>query len=319
MLSRVADSLYWMSRYLERAEHTARLLDVNLHGMLDQKPSVLEQRWDRVQRSLHVRDLGGPDKEPQQIADALTFNPRVHCSIVFSIDAARQNTREVRERISSEMWEQINRLYLHVQQTKKRGFWEGQAHQFYREVKEGAQLFQGIADSTMSHEEGWLFIQLGRYIERVLATVSLLDAHFQDYGLQNDDSGTDQYMEWVGLLKSSTAFEAYCRIHTANVVPELAATFLLLDRDFPHAVRFGIGMIQQALDNLAESSQALKQSEAIRLVGKTASALNFDSIEYIMSQDVHLYLTEIRDRCSDIHKAVYDTCISYPIEFALTF
>lgn len=319
MLSRVADSLYWMSRYLERAEHTARLLDVNLHGMLDQKPDVVDQRWERVRRSLDVSTADVSAGEPQGIAHALAFDSSVACSIINSITAARQNAREVREQISTEMWEQLNRLYLHVQQTNQDGFLEGHAYDFFQQVKEGAHLFQGITDSTMSHEEGWYYIQLGRYLERVLATVNLLDAHFRDYQVNGDDPAADQYMEWVGLLKSCTAFEAYCRIHTANVVPEKAATFLLLDPDFPHAVRFGVGMIRKSLDALAETTPALKQSVAIRLVGKASSALSFDPIEDIMAQGVHAYLTEIRDQCTNIHHAFYDACISYPIEFALTF
>jgi uncharacterized alpha-E superfamily protein len=257
--------------------------------------------------------------EPQIMARTLSFDASVPASIVNSIASARQNAREVREQISTEMWERLNRLYLHVQQTNQGVFWEGQAHPFFQEVKEGAHMFQGITDSTLSHEEGWHFIQLGRYLERVLATVSLLDAHFLDYQVNGDDPAADQYMEWVSLLKSCTAFEAYCRVHTANVLPQKVATFLLLDPDFPHAVRFGIGMVRKALDALAETTPALKQSEARRLVGKTASALSFDPIEDIMAQGMPAYLTQIRERCIHIHHAVYDACLSYPIEFALTF
>jgi uncharacterized alpha-E superfamily protein len=316
MLSRVADSLYWMSRYLERAEHTARVLDVNLHGMIDQQPDVLDQRWARVLRSLRTGPIEGAGDE-HAIVHAVSFDPGIPASIVNSVSAARQNAREVREQISTEMWEQINRLNLHVQHTSRRRKWDGQEHAFFEAVKEGAHLFQGVADSTMSHDEGWHIIHLGRYLERVVATVDLLDAHFVDHRV-DDDPGGDIFPEWVGLLKSCTAFEAYTRVHTANVLPENVATFLLLDPAFPHAVRFGMGMVRSSLEALAETSPALKGSGALRLVGKTVSALSFDPIEDIMAQGVHDYLTGIRDRCALIHDATYAACISYPVEFALT-
>ncbi|MEJ2504437.1 MAG: alpha-E domain-containing protein [Gemmatimonadota bacterium] len=287
MLSRVADSLYWMSRYLERAEHTARVLDVNLHGMIDQQPDVLDQRWARVLRGLRTGPLGDAGDE-HAIAHALSFDAEIAASIVNSVSAARQNAREVREQISTDMWEQLNRLNLQVQNASRTQAWEGQEHAFFQTVKEGAYLFQGIADTTMSHEEGWHFIHLGRYLERVVATVNLLDAHFVDHRV-DDPTGGDLFPEWVGLLKSCTAYEAYTRVHTANVLPEKVATFLLLDPSFPHAVRFGMGMVRSALESLAESAPALKQSGALRLVGKTVSALSFDPIEDIMAQGVHEY------------------------------
>ncbi len=314
MLSRVADSLYWMSRYLERAEHTARLLDVNLHGLLDQKSDVIEQRWGRVRRSLHVPARPVEPADAQAIAYALAFDQSLSGSIISCISTARLNAREVREQISTEMWSQLNRLYLHVQHTNQKDFWEGQAHTLFQEVKEGAHLFQGITDTTLSHEEGWFFIQLGRYLERVLATVTLLDVHLSDYSLADEQ---DLYVDWLGLLKSCTAFEAYCRVHTAIIRPDKVVAFLLLHADFPHSVRFGVGMVSKSLSALSESIPALKQSEASRLAGKLLSTLRFESIEEIMAHDVHVHLSAIRERCIQIHQAVYDSCITYPIDLVL--
>ena len=315
MLSRVADSLYWMSRYLERAEHTARLLNVNLHGLLDRRARVGERRWARVLHSLHVDTALEPDLVPQEIAQALTYDPDLPGSIVRSVNLARHNAREVREEISTEMWEQINRLALHVRQMSRDGVRKGQAHAFFQDVKEGAHLFQGITDATISHGEGWHFIQLGRSIERVQATASLLDAHL---GAPDEADPHDQYAEWVDLLKSCTAFEAHCRTYSVHIEPRLVIEFLLLAPDFPHSVRFGARAIQRSLEALSETIPQLKHSEAPRSVGKLTSALRFDDIDEILSGDVNAYLADIRDRCSRVHAALYDACIAYPIESALT-
>lgn len=317
MLSRVADSLYWMSRYLERAEHTARLLNVNLHGLVDQKATIGEERWSRMLDSLHVDLSREPQLAPLEAAHALTYDPDFPGSIVSCITLARQNAREVREEISTEMWEQLNRLALHVQTMDRQGVREGRAHAFFQNVKEGAHLFQGVTDATLSHGEGWHFIQLGRYVERVQATVTLLGAHLTAASTLEADSD-DQYTEWVDLLKSCTAFEAYCRTYSVNVRPDQVVGFLVLAPDFPRAIRFGVGSIQASLEALAETIPALQASDVLRTVGRLASGLRFDAVGEILGGGVLAYLDAIRMQCSAVDRALYDTCISYPIDSALT-
>ena len=150
MLSRVAESLYWMSRYLERAEHTARLIDVQLNNMLDQAGGDTNLRWQRLLRGLHT-PLPEGDVDAYSITQALTFDTSNDSSIVSSIAAARENARQVREQISSEMWEQLNRLFHAVRRSSPE-VWD--ARDFLQSIKEGAHLFQGITDSTMNHGEG---------------------------------------------------------------------------------------------------------------------------------------------------------------------
>jgi uncharacterized alpha-E superfamily protein len=318
MLARVADSLYWMSRYLERAEHTARLLDVNLHGQLDQQRDLSGRQWERVLKSLTVPVTEAALRDPAGMVERLIFDPTARHSVVGCIGLARQNAREVREQISTEMWEQLNRLYLHIQRLSRYEASEGQRYEFFQLIKQGSHLFRGIAGATLSREEGWHFIELGRYLERVTGTVNLLDAHVVDYREAADGpAAADQYQEWVGLLKSCTALEAYWRVHTANIQPEKAAAFLLLDAEFPQSVRFGVEAVQSSLDSLAESVPNLKRSDVHRRVGKVLSALSFDSIEEIVARDMHAFLTNIRVGCSDVHHAVYLGCITYPIDQAL--
>ena len=202
MLSRVADSLYWMSRYLERAEHSARLIDVHLNLMLDASAVSVDLRWARVVESLGSSAMEAGDG--YAITNALAFDAENRLSIVSSISAARENARQVREQTSSEMWEQLNRLYHEVKQSGTEESWETQPDVFLRSVKEGAHLFQGITDSTMSHGDGWSFIQAGRFLERARVITLLLKVHFAEF--PTFEFG--QHLEWLGLLKSCTAFEA---------------------------------------------------------------------------------------------------------------
>src|SRR5215211_6308948 len=151
MLSRVADTLYWMSRTLERAEHTARLLDLQLHMMLELEPEESENRWGRVASSLFVEIPPTLSKDAYSLTQLLAFDSENDNSISSCIASARENARHVREQISSEMWEQINRLSLQVKSTELENIWNEQPHEFFRSVKEGIHLFQGITDSTMNH------------------------------------------------------------------------------------------------------------------------------------------------------------------------
>ncbi len=315
MLSRVADSLYWMSRYLERAEHTARLLDVHLNQMLDQTPGSANHRWERLLSSLRTSLPTGSIYDAYILTHALTFDLANTASIVSCIGAARENARQVREQISSEMWEQLNRLFLHVKRTDQATFWTTEPHEFFQVVKQGAHLFQGITDATMSHGEGWQFIQVGRAIERAGATAALLDVHFTDF-LTRHPTETVDYLAWVGLLKSCTAYEAYCKVYTADIRPECIAEFLLLNAEFPRSVRFAVGVIHTALQAIA-STTGRNAGRAERLVGRLHAALDYDQVEEIMDGSMHSYMENIQRQCSQIHTALHQIYISYPIDSSL--
>ncbi|MBZ0291673.1 MAG: alpha-E domain-containing protein [Anaerolineae bacterium] len=315
MLSRVADSLYWMSRYLERAEHTARLLTVHLNLALDQSPALAEQHWQRLLASLHITP---PEDDPMteySITELVIFEQDNDNSIVHCIVSARENARHVREMISSEMWEQLNRLYLRVWNTGIDVIWNAEPYEFLRDVRDSIHLFDGITDSTMNHGEGWDFIQAGRYIERASTIARLLDVHSSL--LVVPDIERDDYMEWVGLLKCCTAFEAYCKIYTADLEAKSIVEFLLLNDEFPHTIGFAISRLQVALDSVAEETDRRKAIRANRLVGKLRAALSFDSVEEIMAGGLHVYLADIQDQCMQVHNAIQQTYVSYPIELVL--
>jgi uncharacterized alpha-E superfamily protein len=319
MLSRVAESLYWMSRYLERAEHTARLLDLNLNLMLDQAPDPDGLRWPRLLDSLMVVLPARSKTDAYSVAQVLAFDAKNNASIIGCMNAARENARQVREQISSEMWEQLNQLYLQIKRAGAGKKWQASPHLFFRGVKEGAHLFQGITDSTLSHSEGWHFIQAGRFIERASATAALLEAHVGElYEPADAEAERSDYLDMVGLLKSCTAFEAYCKVYTADLSPERIAEFLLLNPEFPRSVRFAAEMIQTALNAIAELAETRKNGRVNRLAGRLRAALSFGQIDEIMGSGLRPYLNDIQRQCAQIHTAIYQQYVAYPIEAALS-
>lgn len=309
MLSRVADSLYWMSRYLERAEHTARVLDVNLNQMLDQTPESANRRWERVRVVLRTHLPEGV-KDEYSITRALTFDQSNKTSIISCIASARENARQVREQISSEMWQQLNQLYLYVQRTSKSRAWRTQPHKFFQAVKEGAHLFQGITDSTMSHDQGWQFIQVGRSLERTNLITNLLDMHFRE------DTSLD-YLAWVGLLRSCTALEAYCRVYTADLKAECIAEFLILNPHFPHSVRFSVELLQVQTHAIAQLTGARGGGRVERLTGRLRALLDYAQVDEIM-RDLKTYLEQIHQYCGEIHTSLYQSYITYSADLELT-
>lgn len=326
MLSRVADSLYWMSRYLERAEHTTRLLDVNLNLMLDEPTNVADRRWQRV-----LQALGAP-RDIQFEGDAialtrrLTFDSANRASVLGCIISARENARHVREQIPTEMWQRLNSLYLQVTRPEMQSDMHAEAllqqnegpTEFLNQVMEGVHQFQGVTDSTMSHGEGWQFIQVGRYMERASATAMLLEAYQPELWAKTDAlPDSNEYLEWMGLLRSATAFEAYCKVYTADLSPDWILEFLLLDADFPHSLRFSIDAMQQALEVIQDLSGGTRGDKLTRISGRLRATLSYSSVDEIMSGDVVTYLRDIQRQCREIHNAIYELYVDYSIQAAL--
>lgn len=312
-LSRVADTLYWLSRYLERAEHTARLLDLQLHLMLDQTPESAQGRWQRLLEALHIVPPATL-LETYELTNYLTFSLSNQNSLVACIAAARENARHVREQISSEMWEQINRLYHQVRTTTIDRI-RDQPHSFFQSVKEGCHLFQGITDGTMNNGEGWQFMEVGRHIERVNAIAQLLKVHYLAYALvpMYVTVQTD-FMDWTGLLKSCTAFEAYCKVYTADLRPDRIAEFLILSPDFPHAIRYSVNSMYDALNAIALATESKRAKSINRLVGRLRAAVDYVHVNEILSSGIDRYLDDLMAQTARIHDAIYDAYILYPAD-----
>ena len=317
MLSRVADSLYWMSRYLERAEHTARLIEVDLQLRLDQSLESGAGRWLRLLSALQTLPPESTRLDAPSITELLTLDRTNPSSILSCVAAARENLRQVREQCSTEMWEQLNRLYLQVSSTAKSESWMLNSHIFYRAVQEGAHLFQGVTDSTMSHGEGWQYIQLGRYVERTDTLARLIGTHFGNLTQSPDQSvETEEYLEWVGLLKSCAAFEAYCKTYTAEMRPLRVAEFLLLNPEFPHSVRFSVDMVHASLARIGEMTER-KAEQPMRLAGRLQATLNFSQIDEVLASGANAYVDSVRWQCAQAHSAIHQVYFDYSVESAL--
>ena len=325
-----------MSRYLERAEHTTRLLDVNLNLMLDESATAAEHRWKRV---LHA--LGNPKDiqwkgDPYELVRALTFDTDSRSSILSLLIAARENSRHVREQISTEQWHRLNSLYLQVTRPEvQRPRAEAgtmavepeQPTEFLTQVMEAVHQFQGVSDSTMSHGEGWQFIQVGRYIERASATAALLEAYHHDlWGSHPEGEAPpdteakpegNEYLDWMGLLRSATAFEAYCKVYTADLTPERILEFLLLDEEFPHSLRFSIDGLQHALQAIQHEGGKNRGEPVRRLAGRLQGSLSYSGVEEILEGDIIAYLRTIQAQCREIHNTIYELYIDYSIQAAL--
>lgn len=309
MLSRVADSLYWMSRYFERADHCARVLEANFNLMLNPSKVSTEERWKRIMASLGIPETSA-GIDPQMAMVTLTSDPDNGSSIVSCISESRENAGQVREQISSEMWERLNRLYHDVTQADTRLEADADPLRLVAAVREGSYQFQGVTAATMNHGEGWHFIQLGKYMERSCALPVLLDAYFSTAS-QADD------LDWVGLLASCAAFESYCKVYTADLKPDCMAEFLLLNPEFPYSVRYAVDRMNSALAAISETSLTKATTRIERIAGRLRAFLAYAQITDIMSGGLHRYLDNVIDQCKGLHAAVHEVYIDYPIQSAL--
>jgi uncharacterized alpha-E superfamily protein len=317
MLSRAADSLYWMSRYLERAEHTARLIDVDLQLRLDQSPAAGSGRWLGLLEALQVPAPENGSIDAETLTHLLTLDRTNPSSIISCIAAARENLRQVREQCGSDMWEQLNRLFLQVKSTASSEAGMLDSYVFFRAVQDGAHLFQGVTDSTMSHGEGWHYIQLGRFVERTDSVARLIGTHFNRLPHPIDQAvESEEYLEWVGLLKSCAAFQAYCKAHTAELRPLRVAEFLLLNPSFPHSVRFSVDMVHAALRAISDLTER-KAEQPVRIAGRLRATLSFSQIDEIMASGANAFVDSIRWQCTQAHSAIHQIYFDYSVESAL--
>jgi uncharacterized alpha-E superfamily protein len=316
MLSRVADSLYWMSRYLERAEHTVRMLDVNFAMTLDRSVTSEDTRWRRLLVALgHSAEAW--DGDSHALVHALTHNERRENSVKYCI----ANAREMREEISSEQWLQLNRLY-HLVNDQSQSDNAALSEDFLAAVLDGLHLFQGVTDTTMSHGEGWQFIQIGRSIERASSVATLLKLHevttpSSASGANDQLVGSHRFLEWIGLLRCCVAFEAYCNVYTADLVESQILEFLLLNKDFPHSVRYSVESLRSALLALEHESGRLAPQELVRVSGRLQSALQFVEISDVLLGGVDDFLHMVISECACIHRLIYRDYIHYSVETAL--
>ena len=319
MLSRVADSLYWMSRYAERAENIARILDVNLQLMLDMPklgPEEQKALWEPVLRS--TGDHEDFDKHykvtsSENVIDFLTLHSKNSNSIVNCITTARENARHVREQISLEMWEEINRTYLWIKgQTLKKIQRQG-PYEFFTAVKNASHLFQGITDGTMTHGEDWDFIQVGKYLERADMTTRILDANDEIFiRTPAKSTHTGGTLQWSAILRSCSSHDAYRKFYVAQVEPDKVVEFLILNEFFPRSIRFCVQALDEALRRISGCKDEHFTNQAEKLTGRLVAELNYSALEDIKTIGMHRYMDELQIKLNTIGEAIFHTYLFFP-------
>jgi len=305
LLSRVADSVYWMGRYTERAENVARFIGVNQNLMLD-SPRGGGDQWQPIvdtsgDRTAFLKRYGTATKE--NVVHFLAFdaeNPNSICSCVL---AARENARSVRDTISSEMWEQINKLYLLISEESRKPLPEGLT-EFCHQVRMACHLFQGITHATMSHNEAWHFIRLGGMLERADKTTRMLDVKYfillpsvADIGTPYDD------IQWAAVLKSVSGFEMY-RKRFGRISPDRIVEFLLLDGEFPRAVRYCIGLADLSLHSITGTRPGAFSCAAEQRIGMLRSELDYAQAESILKAGLHEFFDALQTKMNTIDECI---------------
>jgi uncharacterized alpha-E superfamily protein len=311
MLSRVADALFWMSRYLERAEHVARLLDVCFHLELDLRGVLsgpYELHWTSLAVILQqvVPSAKGAGPSPQAaISQWLTFDRENPTSITSCVARARSNARSIRGTISSEMWRELNKLHWQLTDPEFAERARESPHEFYQAVESGSALFQGVCDATLTHDEGWQFIQLGKFLERADKTLRILDVQ---YHLLHDLADPAHLplsnLQWTRVLRSCRAYQAYQRLHVGRVDPERVVEFLLLEPQSPRSVRFALERAAEALAAIEGPAPAGACSKPARALGRVLSDLKFGDMEQVLEGGLHAFLGGALEQCARVGRAV---------------
>ncbi len=309
MLCRVAEDTFWTSRYVERAIAVSRLVDVTWQLELDAVPAQEDaELWSHLLATdLAGSSLAGDERSlpsAPEIRHFLTFDGDNPESLISCIRRARSAARGVRESISSEMWEQLNTLYLALVDPRIAAKAEDNPYAFYKEVREGAQAFQGLADCTLAHTEPWHFINLGKYLERAnnVARVLNLESHL----LTGEGSGSgDDTVRWLAVLRSCGSSEAYSRYYSLRVEPARVVEFLLLNPVFPQSVRFSLRAAWESLEAIAGPRVETEASNpAVRALGLLHARLEHAAVDEVLEDGLEAYLTEVQHQIALVSEHV---------------
>ncbi|WP_374570079.1 alpha-E domain-containing protein [Phenylobacterium sp.] len=311
MLARVADSLYWIGRYVERAEHICRLSDVMLNATLDRTDGAAQ-----VAR-IALAAVGDPDPEraaaPYEVATSLVLDKEDPGSIVSSLARARENARQVRDQITTETWERLNFVFLRMTSHEANKAFADGSSVFLHEIIADLHLFKGAADATMSHGEGWRFLLLGMYLERAQLVARLLEVCFGD----THRPALNDHFALTSVLRMGCALEPYLRAYTADIQPRLILRFLLLDEDFPRSLRFATAQIEEHLASLTKYLAVTAHVSPERLAGRLRARMQYADMQEIETQGAGVFLANIGDECAAVHHALHDAFVAYPLEARL--
>jgi uncharacterized alpha-E superfamily protein len=293
MLSRIAESLYWMSRYLERADNTARLMEINLLYLVEAEEHLSEAVLWRPLLSISGSEAafaqyGGAEITAQNVIQFMTKGPANPNAIHPSLRLARENARVVRDRISKEMWQGLNELWLTVDTRLKSSLPPERAAAFYAAVRNEVARFHGLTSSTMMRGEAYAFYLLGTFVERADMTARILDVKYHILLPDATMVGSPlDYYQWAALLKSLSGFEAYRRKYHTGMHPIDVAQHAIFERDFPRSLQFAVDRIGRALEMIDTAAEASRSHEAVE---RLAAHLAHHSAEIVLRQGFHEFL-----------------------------
>ena len=315
MLSRSAQGLYWMGRYLERAEHLCRLLRLQTEALVDRPPREIYFGWNRIYGSLSRQPPGdtlevGDDfftlADSYTLADDLTFESSNPDSVWSCFALGRENARQMRHCISAEMWTRLNLAYLRIQKLSIQDVW-GSPESFYEETVAEIATFSGVAAATMYRDEGWSFLQLGRFMERAQLSTSLLLTQIAADSTTTEESEAD----WTSLLRAYHAFEAYDRSYSVEVRPREVLDLLATDPMLPDSLCHSLDMVSAELGALGPGPDAAASADAARLAGRMAALIQYDWPD---REDHEELLRQVRGHGRDLHELVSSAYFDYPVE-----
>lgn len=316
MLSRVADALYWMARYVERAEDLTRILTVNFHTLLDARAEAAAA-WQPIiaitgDEALYSANFD--EYSARNVSEFLLWHPANPNAVTTCITLARENARSVREQLSSEMWEHLNRLYFLVRDIKRESATRG-PYEFFDKIRNGSQAFQGITNETMTHGEAYEFIQLGKHLERADKTVRIIDVKYASVNQLIE--GPESSLQLIAMLRSCSAFEAFRKTSVEQLNAADVAEFLLFNQQFPRAVAY---CLQRALRSVKVMSEDTRQQNGPqRTLGRICSELDYMDINEILGNRMHPYLerllSQLNQAGNEITRTYFNTQVILPAEY----
>ena len=323
MLARSAQGLYWMSRYLERAEHLCRLLRLQSEMQVDRPLQEIHFGWNRIYASLgrqppmgDLAILEGDDEDladsyaiadSYTLADDLTFERSNPASVWSCFSFGRENARQMRQCISAEMWTLLNLAYLRIQALDIRQIWHESPENFYAETSAAIHTFAGVAAATMYRDDGWHFMQLGRAMERSQLTIGLLLTQMRMTATGEESLETD----WTSLLRLYNAFEAYNRRFTVEIVPMQVLDLLATDPRLPGSLGDSLNSIASEIESIGQGPDVEATASTLRLTGRITSLMFHDWLDSEEREDV---LVRTGKGCRELHDRITSTYFDYPIE-----
>ena len=305
MLSRTADHLFWMARYMERAENTARMLDVNYEAsMLPQSADAADKGWKGL---LSISELSGDFAKhhgavtPRAVMDYMVSDEKNGSSIRNCLMAARENARAVRGTLTTEVWETQNQTWLEFQRMVSAGAFQRDPSSGFEWVKFRSHLSRGVTVGTMLQDEAFHFLRIGSFLERADNTARLLDVKFHAVesefhgGANGGGAGRDievDFYHWSGILRSVSGFEVYRKVYRNVIRPEKVAELLILRPDMPRSLA---ACMQEVVSNLKRVANE-QSTETLRRAGRLHADLQYGRIDEILATGLHAYLTQFLER-----------------------